>query len=76
MLLGTMLGCDPDPVPECAATYQHVLRLARRSDDAALMARFVETCGRAFDPGRLACIRAATTAGEALACKPVRKRPS
>lgn len=69
-------ACDDDPVPECEATYRHALALGRRSDDPALARRFVTACAESFDPERLECIRAATTTGEALACRPVRKRPS
>jgi len=69
-------GCDPDPAPECEATYRHALRLGKRNDDRELARRFVDACVASFDPKRLECIRAASTPGEALACKPVRKRPS
>lgn len=68
-------ACEPDTVPECEATYRHALHLGKRNDDPALARRFVEACVASFDPERLVCIRAAHTAGEALACKPVRKRP-
>lgn len=68
-------GCDPDPGPQCATTYQHLLVLAERQDDPELAARFDGACRESFDPARLECIRAATTPAEALACKPVRKRP-
>jgi len=70
-----LVGCKPDPAIECTATYQHLLELARRNTDATLQAKFVDACREAFDPERLACVRGATTTGEALACKPVRKRP-
>jgi hypothetical protein len=70
-----LVGCDEDPRPACAATYQHLLELAQRNDDPALMTRFVSACEASFDPVRLECIRAARTPGAALACKPVRKRP-
>jgi len=69
-------ACDKDPAPECQATYEHLLVLAKRHPDAGLMQRFVTACRESFDPERLSCIREAKTAGEALACKPVRKRPS
>lgn len=69
-------GCDPDPRPACSETYHHLLELAHRNHDATLMARFVDACSASYDPERLACIRAAATTGAALACKPVRKRPS
>ena len=72
----TGAGCDPDPRPVCTDTYQHLLTLAHRNHDATLMARFVDACSASFDPERLACIKAAATTGAALACKPVRKRPS
>ena len=71
-----LCACDPDPGPECHATYEHVLGLARRHPDQALMERFVTACHASFDPERLRCIRGARTVGEALACKPARKRPS
>lgn len=74
-LSGSGVGCKADPSVECTTTYQHLLELARRNNDATLMAKFVDACRDAFDPERLACIRGAATAGEALACKPVRKRP-
>lgn len=70
-----LVGCKADPAVECTTTYQHLLQLARRNNDAALMGKFVDACRDAFDPERLACIRGAETTGEALACKPVRKRP-
>ena len=69
-------ACEPDPGPECNATYEHLLGLARRHSDAALMDRFVTACRASFDAERLTCIRSARTVGEALACKPMRKRPS
>jgi len=75
-LVGSMgFGCGTDPAFECTSTYHHLLELARRNNDSALMAKFVDACRDSFDPERLTCIRGATTAGEALACKPVRKRP-
>ncbi len=68
-------GCDPDPGPDCAATYRHLLELARRNDEPGLMARFLDACAASYDPARLACIREASTPGAALSCKPVKKRP-
>lgn len=68
-------GCDPDPSEACALTYRHLLELAKRNNDPALMTKFVDACRDAYDPERLACIKSASTAGAALACKPVRKRP-
>jgi hypothetical protein len=71
----TLASCDPDPTPACTDTYRHLLELGRRNDDTALMERFVTACAASYDPARLSCIGKATTPGEALACKPVRKRP-
>ncbi len=68
-------GCDPDPSEACALTYRHLLELAKRNNDPALMSKFVEACRDAYDPERLECIKRAATAGAALACKPVRMRP-
>ena len=68
-------GCAADATEACTSTYRHLLGLAKRNNDPALMTKFVDACRDAYDPERLACINEASTAGAALACKPVRKRP-
>lgn len=79
LALGTLVvaagGCDRDPLPACAATYQHLVALAKRNPEPDGQAKFVTACSDAWDPKRIECLDAARSVGEALACKPVKKRP-
>lgn len=75
-LVGLTLGaCDPDPRAPCLATYQHLTALAKSNPEPEGEARFVEACVAAYDPKRLECLRGARSVGDALGCKPVKKRP-
>lgn len=69
------LGCEPDLVPPCTDAYEHLLGLGRRNHDPALQLRFVKACTESLDPERVACLRAATSPDEALACQTQKKRP-
>lgn len=75
LIAAALAACDPDPRPVCTEAYKHLIVLGQRQDDPELASRFVEACAEAYDPERLKCLSAARSAGEALACKAVRKRP-
>ena len=75
-LVVVVLGaCDADPLPPCAAAYEHLVTLARRNPEPEGEARFVEACVAAWDPKRVDCLTAARTVSDALQCKPIKKRP-
>ena len=69
-------ACGADPGPACHEAYQHLVAIAKRNHDPAQQSRFVEACTVAWDPARVACLGAASTPSEALACKSKKKRPS
>lgn len=68
-------GCGRDPRPACTGAYQHLVALAKRNPDPDGEYKFVSACVDAWDPERVKCLEGAKTIGEALACKPVKKRP-
>ncbi len=68
-------ACGTDPADACAEAYAHLSLIAKRRPDPELSARFIASCIEVEDMERVACLKAATTPGEALACKPVKKRP-
>ncbi len=68
-------SCGADHDEDCLETYRRILELSHRNHDPTQMADFMTACVEHHDPERLACIRAAETAGAALACKPQKKRP-
>jgi hypothetical protein len=70
-----LAACAEDPADGCAEAYAHLMALAKRRPDPELASRFMASCVEVGDLGRVACLRAATTPGEALACKPQKKRP-
>lgn len=71
----SLTACDPDPSPRCAEAYDHLIALSKRPPDGGERDRFVTACRDAFDEGRHACLLEATTADEALACRPRQVRP-
>lgn len=68
-------ACDPEPGPLCAEAYDHLIGIAKRPDRPEPRDRFVSACIDAFDEGRHRCIMGATTAEDALACRPRKVRP-
>jgi hypothetical protein len=73
--LAFLSSCGPDHEEDCLETYRRILELSHRNHDPAQMADFMTACTEHHDTERLACIRAAETAGAALACKAQKKRP-
>lgn len=70
-----IVGCGADPQPACTEAYHHLTTLAKRNPDPDGERKFVTTCVDAWDPKRVACLGNARSVGEALACKPFKKRP-
>jgi len=68
-------ACDEDPKGPCGEAYQHLVTLARRNPEPEDEASFIAACVAAWDKKRVACLTAAKSVGDALACKPVKKRP-
>jgi len=68
-------ACGSDSRQGCDEAYAHLTTIAKRRVQPAVSARFVEACLAVGDTGRVECLKAAKTPGEALACKPQKKRP-
>jgi hypothetical protein len=68
-------ACAEDPADACAEAYAHLVALAKRRPDGELASRFMASCVEVGDARRVECLLTATTPGEALACKPQKKRP-
>jgi len=68
-------ACSADPPTACGDAYEHLLTLGHRNHDPELRARFLKSCVEAWDKKKVACLQAAETADEALACDWFKKRP-
>ena len=68
-------ACVDDSTRTCERTYEHLLGLSRHRPEPDLHERYIEACRATWDEDRHACLLAATTVEEALACRPGRARP-
>lgn len=72
LLGGPLAACQPDPGPQCARAYEHLVEIAGRQPSDDERRRFVDTCRGAWDEGRHRCLMGAETVQEALDCRPTR----
>jgi hypothetical protein len=62
-------GCARAPASECGEAYDHMITLAKRPPAPEARDPFVAACVEAWDAERHACLMAATSADDALACR-------